>query len=112
MEEKRRLRRYTKRCEVAFSSQNVTVKAIARNFSLSGLFIRTNRPFAPDTMLDMEVYLPDGTTSQLKGTVKWFRKTQGSGMPETQIDALINGMGVAVFEKDAKYLDLISSLLI
>ena len=51
--------RYTKRLEVTFSSGNLSFKGILSNISENGLFIRTNRGFAPGTTVDIEVMMPD-----------------------------------------------------
>lgn len=102
MANKRQHRRFIKRCDLAFFSDDLTFRGMSRNFSLDGLFIKTNRPFAKDKMLGIEVSLPDGSTSKLTGKVKWSLKTSKT---------LINGMGVEIIARDAYYLHFIRSLL-
>jgi hypothetical protein len=63
------------------------------NISANGIFIRTNRGFTPDTIVDIEVVMPDNRISLLKGIVKRTIKTP--------LSSVNNGMGVELMEKDA-----------
>jgi len=92
--------RFTKRLEVKFSSGIDTYKGILSNLSQGGLFIRTNRGFAPGTTIDIEIVLPDGTISFLKGIVRWAEKTHL---------AVKNGMGIELIEKDTAFMNFIKS---
>jgi hypothetical protein len=93
--------RFTKRLEVRFSSGGMSFTGISSNLSESGLFIRTNRGFAPDTIIDIELVMPDGKTSSLKGRVRRTIKTPMS--------TLKNGMGVELIEKDTAYINYLKS---
>lgn len=93
--------RFTKRLEVRFGSGVLNFTGILSNLSESGLFIRTNRGFAPETMIDIELVMPDGKISFLKGLVKWAVKTP--------ISTLKNGMGIELIKKDAAYMDFVKS---
>ncbi len=93
--------RFTKRLEARFSSGGMSFTGISSNLSESGLFIRTNRGFAPDTAIDIELVMPDGKTSSLKGLVTKTVKTSMS--------TLKNGMGVELIEKDASYINFLKS---
>ena len=93
--------RFTKRLEARFSSGGMSFAGISSNLSESGLFIRTNRGFAPDTAIDIELVMPDGKTSSLKGLVRRTIKTPMS--------TLKNGMGVELIEKDAAYINFLKS---
>lgn len=93
--------RFTKRLEARFSSGGMSFAGISSNLSESGLFIRTNRGFAPDTAIDIELVMPDGKTSSLKGLVRRTIKTPMS--------TLKNGMGVELLEKDAAYINFLKS---
>ncbi len=99
--EYQRHRRFTKRLEARFSSGGMSFAGISSNLSESGLFIRTNRGFAPDTAIDIELVMPDGKTSSLKGLVRRTIKTPMS--------TLKNGMGVELIEKDAAYINFLKS---
>jgi hypothetical protein len=76
---------------VTFSSGGLSFRGILSNISSSGIFIRTNRGFTPDTIVDIEVVMPDNKISLLKGVVKRTIKTPLSSMK--------NGMGVELMEK-------------
>ena len=93
--------RFTKRLEARFRSGVMSFTGISSNLSESGLFIRTNRGFAPDTIIDIELVMPDGKTSSLKGLVRRAIKTPMS--------TLKNGMGVELLEKDAAYINFLKS---
>ncbi len=92
--------RFTKRLEARFSSGGMSFAGISSNLSESGLFIRTNRGFAPDTAIDIEMVMPDGKISSLKGLVRRTIKTPLSSK---------NGMGVELIEKDAAYINFLKS---
>lgn len=109
--EKRQHKRYTRRCEAEFSANGADGRGIASNFSLEGLFIRTSRPFKPDTPLELVLHLPDGSTSELKGKVKRAARTRMVKAMETPASVVKNGMGVEITKRDAQYLHFIRSLL-
>lgn len=99
----KRNKRFTKRLEVTFSSGELSFRGISSNVSVSGLFIRTSRGFAPGTTLDIELMLPDNTVSLLKGIVRRTIKNP--------ITAMKNGMGVELTRQDAKYQNFIKPFL-
>jgi Tfp pilus assembly protein PilZ len=96
-----RFPRYTKRLEVTFSSGNLSYKGILSNISENGIFIRTNRGFAPGTTVDIEVMMPDQKISHLKGIVKRTVKTP--------LTAVKNGMGVELTQQDQAFLNFVRS---
>jgi len=99
----KRNKRFTKRLEVTFSSGELSYRGILSNVSVSGLFIRTSRGFAPGTTVDIELMLPDNTVSLLKGIVRRTIKNP--------ITAMNNGMGVELTRQDAKYQNFIKPFL-
>jgi hypothetical protein len=101
--EYKRTKRFTKRLEVTFSSGVLSYRGILSNVSVSGLFIRTNRGFAPGTTVDIELMLPDNTVSSLKGIVRRTIKTP--------ITTMKNGIGVELIRQDAKYQNFIKPFL-
>jgi hypothetical protein len=108
---KRQFRRFTRRCEAEFTAGDMTSRGIASDFSLNGLFLKTNYPVAADTLIEITVHLPDGATARLKGKVKRSMKTaigKATGIP---VKSLKNGMGVHLIERDAAYLHFIRSLI-
>jgi hypothetical protein len=93
--------RFTKRLEATFSSGILSYRGILSNLSANGLFIRTNRGFAPGTTIDIELMMPDHKVSILKGIVRRTIKTPMSSIK--------NGMGVELIEKDETYINFIKS---
>jgi len=98
---KRRWNRFTKRLETKFSSGSIRSTGISSNLSQGGLFIRTQRGLVTGTVIDIELVLPDGKISLLKGIVKNVFKI---AMP-----TLRNGMGVELIEKDTTYTNFLKS---
>ncbi len=111
MENKRKQKRFIKRCEVEFICAGITYNGISSDFSMGGLFIRTNHPLAPDTIFNVKVYLPDGRISKLKVKVRRAWKTATGRVIGTPVKEYKNGMGVEISEKDVNYLNFIRSLL-
>ncbi len=101
--EYKRDKRVTKRLEVTFCSGGQCLRGILSNVSVSGLFIRTSRGFAPGTTLDIELMLPDNTVSVLKGIVRRTIKNP--------VTTMKNGMGVELTHWDAKYHNFIKAFL-
>jgi hypothetical protein len=108
--DKRQHKRFIKRCEVEFIVNDIAYRRISSDFSLSGFFIRTNRPPAPGTILHIVIHLPDGSTSKVTGKVMWASKTSVGRLMGTIIKTLKNGMGIKIIEKDTNYLHFIKSL--
>jgi hypothetical protein len=110
---KRKHKRFIKRCEAEFTYNGVSTQGISSDFSIDGMFIRTSHPAPADEIIDVTVYLGDGAKAKLKGKVtRSMRMTRGR-MTGTPVDGTFkkNGMGIELIEKDAQYLRLISSLL-
>jgi hypothetical protein len=100
---KRRYERFIRRLETEFSAEGKNYRGISSDFSCGGLYIRTNHAFAPGTILDMTIYLPDGTASKAKGIVRRALKTP--------VVSLKNGMGVQITEGDANYTRFLKEFL-
>lgn len=106
MEKKRgyqRHPRFTKRLEVTFSAGGLSFRGILSNISENGLFIRTNRGFAPNTIIDIELLMPNNKISRLKGIVRRAIKTP--------LSSVKNGMGVELLEKDETYIKYVNSVV-
>ncbi|MCG2722367.1 MAG: PilZ domain-containing protein [Thermodesulfovibrionales bacterium] len=98
-----RHRRFTKRLEVTFRSGAFTHRGILSNLSMNGLFIKTNRGFAPGTTVDIELVLPDNQISRMKGIVRRTIKTV--------VYPTKNGMGVELTQKDDQFIRYAESFL-
>jgi hypothetical protein len=95
--------RFTKRLEVTFSSGGLSYKGILSNLSANGLFIRTNRGFAPGTTVDIQIMMPGNTISMLKGIVRRTVKTP--------IAPVKNGMGIELLTRDEAYVNFVITSL-
>jgi hypothetical protein len=100
--EKRIHKRYIKRCEIKFSSNGTIYSGISSNFSQNGLFIKTSKPFAIDTVINLTIYLPNGSIAALTGIVR--RALRNS------INMQNNGMGIELIEKDSNYSDFLKAI--
>ena len=98
---KRKHQRFTKRLEVRFVADGESFVALTSNLSKEGLFIRTKRGFAPGSLLDIELIMPDGKVSRVKGIVKRTIKVPLS---------IKNGMGVSLLDKDETYMRYVELL--
>ena len=95
--------RFTKRLEVTFSSGGLSYKGILSNLSANGLFIRTNRGFAPGTEVEIHLMMPGDKISSLKGIVRRTVKA-----PVTPAK---NGMGIELITRDEAYVNLVMTSL-
>lgn len=109
--DKRRFRRFTRRCEAEFTAGDISNRGIASDFSINGLFLRTSHPFAADTVVDILVHLPDKSVSSLQGKVKRATKTSLGKVMGAPIKEYKNGMGIELTKKDVHYLNFIRSLI-
>ncbi len=98
---KRKTLRFTKRLEARFIADGESFIGITSNLSEIGLFIRTKRGFAPDSILDIKLIMPDGNTSSIRGIVKRTVKVPLS---------IKNGMGIELLKKDETYMRYVKSL--
>jgi uncharacterized protein (TIGR02266 family) len=99
----RRHKRVIKRLETECSSEGVGFRGISSDLSGGGLFVRTSRPFSPDTAVDLTIHLPGDVISRLKGIVRWAVRT---GLAYGR-----NGMGIEIIECDQSFIAFINSIL-
>ena len=109
--EKRRQKRFVKRCSVEFTSDGKTYTGICKNLSLDGLFIKTRKPLGPEKIIEMIIHLPDGSTSKLTGKVTRATKERYSLVLERAGIPSKDGMGIQLMEKDANYLNFVTSII-
>ena len=105
--ERRKGRRFIKRCETEFSSNDTTYRGISSNLSLNGLCLKTNYPFPAGTMLKIVIHLPDGATAKIKGRVMWAKHT--GNVFGRSVKALMSGMGIEIIERDDNFIHLVGS---
>ncbi len=100
--QKRRSPRRIKRLEIKFVSDDVVYRGITSDISHEGIFIRTKKGLPPETIIEMDLFLPTGEVINLRGRVKRTIKTL-----YTEIK---NGMGVELIDVPLKYLEYIKNL--
>lgn len=100
--ERREHPRFVKRLKTSFHTNGHAYTGISSNISKNGLFIRTSKGFSPDTIINIEIVMPDDTISNLKGIVIRTIKTPFTSMK--------NGMGVKLLEKDVAFVNFVESL--
>jgi hypothetical protein len=93
--------RFIRRLETEFAAENKNYRGISSDLSVSGLFIRTQHAFVPDTLLDIVIHLPDSIEVKLKGRVRRSVKTP--------VVSVKNGMGIEILENDSRYVDFVKS---
>lgn len=111
LENKRKLKRFSHRCKIAFTADGVTYRGLSSDFSLNGLFIRTNHSVPPETLLDIIIYLPNDLTAHLKGKVVRASKYPPLGTIGMAGGYREKGMGVTIIEKEPLYLHFIRAFL-
>lgn len=94
--------RFIRRLETEFTADNKSYRGISSDLSISGLFIRTNHAFVPDTIVDIVIHLPDAANVKLKGRVKHANKTP--------VVSLKNGMGIEILENDPRYINFVRTV--
>jgi hypothetical protein len=108
---KRKLKRFSHRCKIAFTVEGVTYRGLSSNFSLNGLFIRTKHLFPQETLLDIVIYLPNDLTVEVKGKVVRTSREPLRGTIGRAGGYREKGMGVTILEKELLYLHFIRALL-
>ena len=75
---------------------------VVSDISYSGIFLNSNHKHNPDTILDMQLIMPDGKTASIKGVVKRLTMTPDANRKF--------GMGVEVIEQDITYKSYLTSI--
>ena len=94
-ENNRKEERVSTKLVVKIHSGVLRTWGVVSDISHNGLFIHAKHKLNPDTILDIELMMPDGKTSALRGVVKRIVI-----LPDTHRQF---GMGVEVIEKDTTY---------
>jgi hypothetical protein len=100
--EKRKHPRLNKSLVAEVLANEMRLFVITSDLSKNGLFIRSKRCFAADSIVDIEMPTSDGRVSVLRGVVRRTVDTVGS---------TISGMGIEIVEKDAAYMHFLKSLI-
>ncbi len=94
--DRRKHPRFIKRLRTTLIVDHKSFTGISGDLSENGLFIRTNRSFAVNTSIEIEILLPDNRISSLRGSVR-----------RTHISPLKSGIGIEITEKDGIFTDLV-----
>jgi hypothetical protein len=100
---KRKHRRIIKRLNIECSAGGADIKGISSCVSGNGLFVRTSKPFPPDTTVDLTIHLTDHDVSRVRGVV---RATIQTGLIYGK-----NGMGIEIVQYDQNFVTFMNSLL-
>jgi len=93
--EKRKDKRFDVKLYVKLNSGSFISWGALGDVSENGLFIRSNRGFTTDAVIDIEIFMPDKTVSHLKGIVRRIIE-----LPEPHRKF---GIGIELIEKDTTY---------
>ena len=106
----RRHKRFHVSCNVEFYANDKMHRGVSDNVSIDGLLIRTDDLLALESVISVTVYLPDGSTSKLKGRVKRVHKVSSDAAAESGKN-FKGGVGIEIMERDSNYLKFFMSLL-
>jgi hypothetical protein len=109
-QEKRERKRCQKTLEVEFCTNDRTYRGVSDNFSISGLFIKTDNCLALHSAVSIKVHLPDGSISKLEGRVKRVQKVPYVIVTASE-KTFKDGMGIEIIERDSSYVKFFMSLL-
>jgi PilZ domain len=105
-----RRKRIQKKCEVEFIANKETYKGVSDNFSISGLFIKTDNLLDLHSLVTIKVHLPDGSTSNVEGRVTRVCSVSYD-MSKASGQTLNGGMGIEIMQRDHNYIMFFMSLL-
>jgi hypothetical protein len=91
----RREDRFNKKLMVKICSGILKAWGVLKDISASGLLIKTNHKFNPDTPIDIEVMMPDGETATIKGIVRRIMITPNENRKFS--------IGIEIIEKNMIY---------
>ncbi len=100
---KRSAERFIKRMEAEFSAGDKTYKGFVSNISATGLFIRTNHSYREGLNIDIRIFMPDGSTSVVKGVVRRAVATLDTRLSK-------NGMGIELTQKDENFINFLKEI--
>lgn len=104
--EKRGKKRFLKRLSVRFGDQKPERTAFTHDLSSSGIFLKTNFVFVPNTKLQIELTLPDGKIIHCRGIVMWAKRIP----PAFNRVIQKYGMGIHLLDIPDEYKALIEKL--
>jgi len=101
--EQRKEHRISKQLYVQLRIEKKVFWGLLNDCSENGLFMKCNHDFPIGTVIDIEIFMPDKSTSVLKGIIR--RKID---MPESNRKY---GLGIELIKKDVRYTIFLASSL-
>ena len=98
----RQYRRFAAKLMVKITSGSLSFWALTSNISQKGLCIRANQEFPVNKVLDIELIMPDGQISSIKGMVKHVNES-----PQSQRRF---GIGIEIIKNDTTFRDYLYDL--
>jgi len=109
-QERRQRKRFQKSCKVEFSANNEIYRGVSENFSINGLFIKTDNFLPLQSVVAIKVHLPDGSTAELEGRVRRVQQVSYD-MVAASGGTFKNGIGIEIINRDSNYMKFFMSLL-
>ncbi len=109
-QEKERRKRCQKSLDVEFSANGGAYRGVSDNFSINGLFIKTDNCPAEETAIFIKVHLPDGSISRLEGIVRRVQRSPYAAGTASEKD-FKDGMGIEITKRDSSYIKFFMSLV-
>ena len=95
MAEKRKTKRKRKRLRVTFSSHGLEFNGFACNWSSTGIFIKTRKPFKPGVPVEVTLHVDKDCTICVRG---WSVRATNVGFVYCK-----NGMGIQLVSEYEEY---------
>lgn len=106
MEKQKQIRR-TKRIEVRFGVDRPSQLGFTIDVSEAGLFVKTTTVYPFQTLLVLEMSLPDQQVLALRGNVTWTKRVP----PQLARHLKKAGMGIELIDPPQEYLAFVRGLL-
>ena len=100
--DKRDTERARRRVMVRYGVASAQHRGFTKDLSSTGMFIRTNKVFVPDTTIQVEIQFPDRTFSM------WARVIWAKKVPPQLAHILECGMGICFIDPQPDWLDYFS----
>jgi hypothetical protein len=98
----RKHERYATKLKVKINSGGLSFWAITSDISKKGLRIRVNQEFPVNMVLHLDLIMPDGHVSFIKGVVRYVKETHQSKRRF--------GLGIEIIDDDATFRDYLKEL--
>ena len=104
MDDHRFAKRFPVKLLVKYGLKKLSFIGFTVDVSKTGIYLKTNLAFSPDTELLLKITLPNKKAVELKGKVMRVKN-----LPPEENQIKLTGMGVKFIHKDPVYLDFIKN---